>query len=599
MKNILLSFVVFTLTFSVFSQPSCGGQFYDNGGVNGDYLPGSDQVVTICPNNVGDVISVTFTLFNTEAGHDGLYVYNGSTVTANQFVSANPAGNVPGGLSGAFWGTTNPGPFTSSSPDGCLTFRFRSDATTQSLGWIANVTCGPGISTGFHLNAFLDLNGNGNQDSVEYNFPLGQFQYEMNSNGSVGNIISPTGFYDFFEDNPANNYNFSYTIDPVYSAMYSLAVSNYTNVNIGASSGVVSVNFPITSIINYTDLAANVLPLSSPRAGFSYVNRLSYTNFGNQTIANGSLTFTNDPANTIIATSEIVNTTSSGFTYNFSNLSPFETRFIDVTMSVPSIPTVSIGQLLTNSASISTTGTEISLTNNNSSLTQVIVASYDPNDKTESHGEKIVYSTFAPNDYLTYTIRFENTGTAPATNVNVTDVLDPAIAETSIKMISSSNSYVLERVGNNLSWKFDNIQLAVSVSGTNIGKGYITFKAKLKPGFIVGTNVPNMAKIYFDTNPAIDTNIFNTEFVSVLANNSFEFNNLFRISPNPATTTLNINTNQNDRITAISIYNILGQLILVITEPKIEIDITSLKAGNYIIKVKSDKGTSSGKFIKI
>ncbi|MEN9337428.1 MAG: hypothetical protein RLZZ500_2415, partial [Bacteroidota bacterium] len=55
--------------------------------------------------------------------------------------SANGAGAVPGGLAGAYWGTTNPGSFTSSSPDGCLTFRFRSNGTTTAAGWVANVTC--------------------------------------------------------------------------------------------------------------------------------------------------------------------------------------------------------------------------------------------------------------------------------------------------------------------------------------------------------------------------------------------------------------------------------------------------------------------------
>jgi hypothetical protein len=39
--------------------------------------------------------------------------------------------------------TTIPGPFTSSSIDGCLTFRFRSDGSVNNPGWVANVTCNP------------------------------------------------------------------------------------------------------------------------------------------------------------------------------------------------------------------------------------------------------------------------------------------------------------------------------------------------------------------------------------------------------------------------------------------------------------------------
>lgn len=596
MKLILL---LFTIPLLSFSQIGCGGQFYDNGGILGDYLPNSNQVVTICPSIPGEVVTVTFTSFDTEVAHDGLYIYNGNVNAPLYLIaSTNPAGSVPGGLAGSFWGSTLPGPFTSTSLDGCLTFAFRSDNAVENSGWIANVTCEPPIVTsGFQIKAFLDLNSNGNQDVGELNFPFGEVVYQVNG-GIPYYIYYYNGIGYVQEYNATNSYDFAYFVDPAYSTLYNVTTPSYSGITIGTGSGLVPVNFPITALVNYSDLAVNVIPIFSPRAGFNYVNRLSYTNFGNQTIANGSLTFSNDAAITIISTSDIVTTTSTGFAYNFSNLLPFETRFIDVTMSVPSIPTVSIGQLLNNSASISTPVTETTLSNNNSTLNQAIVASYDPNDITESHGEEIVYSTFAPNDYLTYTIRFENTGTAPATNVLVTDVLDSEIDETSIKMISASDNYILERVGNILSWKFDNIELPVSVSGTTIGNGYITFKAKLKPGFVVGSIIPNMAKIYFDSNPAIDTNTFNTEFVATLANSNFSFDNYFSIYPNPVTNVLNISTKQEVEISSISLYNTLGQLLQTILNQTKTIDVSELQRGSYFIKIISNKGTATGKFIK-
>jgi hypothetical protein len=54
----------------------------------------------------------------------------------------------------------------------------------------------------------------------------------------------------------------------------------------------------------------------------------------------------------------------------------------------------------------------------------------------------------------------------------------------------------------------------------------------MKPGFAVGDIVPNTASIYFDTNPAIITNTFTTEFTAALANASFGFEN-FVLYPNP------------------------------------------------------------------
>ncbi|WP_395053628.1 choice-of-anchor L domain-containing protein [Flavobacterium sp.] len=123
------------------APPVCGGNFVDAAGPTTNYVNNSDATVTICPINPGDVVTVTFTSFNTEEEFDGLYVFNGNSITSPQISSANNEGNVPGGLPGSFWGNTIPGPFTSSATNGCLTFRFRSDGLVNAAGWIANISC--------------------------------------------------------------------------------------------------------------------------------------------------------------------------------------------------------------------------------------------------------------------------------------------------------------------------------------------------------------------------------------------------------------------------------------------------------------------------
>ncbi|MEI7508528.1 MAG: CUB domain-containing protein, partial [Flavobacterium sp.] len=126
----------------------CGGQFVNvQGTTAGSYPANSDSTVTICPSNPGDQVTVTFTSFATESSWDGLYVFDGNSNTSPQIPSANGAGNVPGGVAGSYWGTLTganlPGPFTASSPSGCLTFRFRSDSSVSTGGWAANITCAP------------------------------------------------------------------------------------------------------------------------------------------------------------------------------------------------------------------------------------------------------------------------------------------------------------------------------------------------------------------------------------------------------------------------------------------------------------------------
>ena len=114
----------------------CGGNFVDPGGLS-NYPNGvtatSLGTNTICPVTPGDVVTVTFTSFATEATADKLKVYNGS----------GTAGTLLGTYSGTLTGTALPGPFTSTAADGCLTFVFTSDGSVNAAGWLANITCAP------------------------------------------------------------------------------------------------------------------------------------------------------------------------------------------------------------------------------------------------------------------------------------------------------------------------------------------------------------------------------------------------------------------------------------------------------------------------
>ena len=327
-------------------------------------------------------------------------------------------------------------------------------------------------------------------------------------------------------------------------------------------SGITTYNFPVTILQSYNDLAVTIIPQNAPRPGFTYTNKIFYANIGNQPIASGSVSFNKDVATTITSISQSGTvSTPTGFTYDFTNLLPFEYREITVTFQVPTIPTVNAGDYLTNTASILPLTNDIVLENNSSSLSQMIINAYDPNDKMESHGPEILHSSFTSEDYLYYTIRFENTGNASAINVRINDILDSRLDESSIKMISARHTYVLDRVANNLTWKFDNIMLPVSVANTNIGKGYVMFKVKPKPGYSVGDVISNTASIYFDFNPAIITNTFTTTFVATLETTLFE-NSSFVVYPNPAQDEVTITSSNGNYIKAITIYDIVGKTIL-------------------------------------
>jgi gliding motility-associated-like protein len=127
--------------FSVWSVPvnfcttpnyCAGDHFYDTGGIAGNYQNSETNITSIvCPDNVGDVVTVVFNNFNVAAG-DTLQIRNGNLPTSP--------------VVGTYTGTTLPPSFTSTSPTGCLTFIFNSNGTTTSTGWDATIYCTPPIT---------------------------------------------------------------------------------------------------------------------------------------------------------------------------------------------------------------------------------------------------------------------------------------------------------------------------------------------------------------------------------------------------------------------------------------------------------------------
>ena len=108
------------------TQSLCSGTFYDPGGPGGDYGNSQNYTITLCSDQPGDEIYVTFSQFDLEDCCDNLYIYDGPT-TASPQVSGSP------------FNSTSPG--TVGSTNGCLTFVFTSDGSVTALGWLASISC--------------------------------------------------------------------------------------------------------------------------------------------------------------------------------------------------------------------------------------------------------------------------------------------------------------------------------------------------------------------------------------------------------------------------------------------------------------------------
>ena len=439
------------------------------------------------------------------------------------------------------------------------------------------------------LVAFLDMNSNNIKDADETNFTYGAFVYQKNNSGPTSVVSSPQGKLSLYDSNPANTYDFGYQLDSEYAPYYALSPTNFNDVNITVGSGSQMFYFPVTLTQPYSDVSVAIIPVGAPpRPGFTYANNIIYRNTG-VTPASGTLSFTKDPSVAILSVTEsgTVNTTD-GFSYAYTNLMPAETRSFVVYMSVPTIPTVNLGDVLTNAVASTIPDGDMNVTNNNFSLSQTVVGSYDPNDKMEAHGESVDFTTFTADDYLVYTIRFQNTGTADAISVRIEDVLDDQLDEESVRMVSASHNYVMERINNKLIWTFDDIQLPPQMINDDASQGYVTFKIKPNPGFAIGDIIPNFAEIYFDTNPPIITNTFNSEFQVPLSTKEFTSANIM-LYPNPSNGMVQISIlNSTETLNSVSLYDVVGKKVMAfdnINAAQSTLHVGSLAKGMYMVEI--------------
>ncbi len=374
----------------------------------------------------------------------------------------------------------------------------------------------------------------------------------------------------------------------------------------------ISVDFPVDGTVIKQDfcfipnpaevdvIEVHLIPIEVARPGFDTRYLITYTNTGNITRGGDiKLTFPGELMDLVYSYPEIDVQEDGFLSWSFEDLIPYETRKIEFTMNLNSpmdTPPLNGGDILNMKAEVGPLGNQ-TLTVYWSCLNQEVVNSFDPNDKTCLNGN--AFDQELVGDYLKYMIRFENTGTAEAVNIVVTDTLDATKFDLrTLQVINASHEVETELTDNVIKFIFKDIYLPFD-DATN--DGYVTFKIKTLPTLELGDDIRNKAEIFFDFNFPIVTNTTSTiisDFTSTvdIKNQTFDMD----ISPNPASEKIFVHAE--DQIYQIQIFDISGRLLRGISfignKNTYELKIDQLKEGAYFIKAYSENGYSVEKFIK-
>ncbi|MBL0317611.1 MAG: T9SS type A sorting domain-containing protein [Flavobacteriales bacterium] len=137
-----------------------------------------------------------------------------------------------------------------------------------------------------------------------------------------------------------------------------------------------------------------------------------------------------------------------------------------------------------------------------------VICSYDPNDKQATPVGFEEPHFILPDDDIEYTIRFQNTGNAPAQNILITDTIEITNLniDSFVPLYASHSFNTIVDESGHVQFVFDNINLPDSASDEINSHGFVVYKIRPIPTLPGWTEIHNIAHIYFDNNPAVVTN---------------------------------------------------------------------------------------------
>ncbi len=377
--------------------------------------------------------------------------------------------------------------------------------------------------------AFLDVNKNGTYEKGS-EYPMIQKRIKARKKSSWNNVIynhttytCEDGSYYAYVYPARNNAPGYYKFTPYasdYPAGATFVPTKYEDNNVTQRGYLSGKHFAIQTATNTEDVSTRIMTWWNwgTRPGFKTFYAIKCENNGTK-VKNAILSFKFDPLLTFERTwtyrdngnTQLLAVTNRTASWTCNNLKPGESRYIWVQVRVQR-PTASrnlLGERVYCSAEIKPIGTDIRPQNNKYNSVRTIRGSYDPNDKRVLPEGDVPPQFVVDGEFLTYRVRFQNSGTDTAFNIRVEDQLSNKLDWESLEMLGASHNYRFEidSTGKGV-WYFENILLPDDKVDEAGSHGQFEYRIKIKNDGSVkfGDKFGTKAYIYFDYNTPIITN---------------------------------------------------------------------------------------------
>ncbi|MCB9224159.1 MAG: T9SS type A sorting domain-containing protein [Crocinitomicaceae bacterium] len=281
-------------------------------------------------------------------------------------------------------------------------------------------------------------------------------------------------------------------------------------------------------------------------------------------------------------------------TYAIPDFSQLTFDLWELWMEIKVDTTATIGDSICVSATLIPDSTDYQLSNNVYTFCYEVSNSYDPNMK------EVYPSVVEPgyNEWLNYTIHFQNTGNAPAINIRLEDTLASSLDISTVEFIGGSHPFQVTASQNRLSVYFRDIYLPDSTSDPQGSKGYFQFRIKPVENLPAYSLIGNRAFIFFDFNEPIMTNTATTYFKLHAGLTEVE-SSLAKLFPNPNSGSFNLMLNHTGEH-RIDIYNTDGRSIssFVTQDQELSFQLQNeLDPGLYLLLIQNEESSETIRFI--
>jgi uncharacterized repeat protein (TIGR01451 family) len=449
---------------------------------------------------------------------------------------------------------------------------FVTDLTMISCGaWNPNNCPASGLVHGL---VFYDHNNNGGLDFGEPTLPgvmvSSGLGYSTFSNDSgYYQSTPPLGLANLCTNIPyqLNNNCVQVSITPTFTNML--------------------IDFPVDLLPNQNDLMVQAANCIDPRPFQSMDLKVITKNQGSMVSGQTFIKLIPDNFLSITSASHPYAIAGDTLVFNLDTLEIGEQQLLhlwfDVSISAP------LGHIIEVPIWINNAFYDASPVDNHFVFSREVVNSFDPNDKIVFPSGMIEETFLDNHDSLTYTIRFQNTGTAPAINIRITDSLSQLLDVNSFRLIGSSHPTNAVLQDHLLSFYFNGIYLPDSTNDEPNSHGFVRFSIKFSAMTALMDTVQNDANIYFDFNEPVLTNS-TLNFISkpdVPTALDIKSNMNFTVYPLPADKFFHVVLKSESEFFYYSLLNLNGQVLLSgqLNNSLPRIDVSNLAAGLYNLRL--------------